>query len=219
MGFVVVDRVNYIYKSNPRYQDFQNTPDDAINVLHDIKVAPKTMCTLKQTWFSFLKTCKLLTTPCCESLWTWQSREVVEPLCACTTVLFSLEIFQIFFVFEHTSTTTETIKTMSTMTIITTTTSTCVDNLACTTVGYFFRHFYQNICGVILFDQISNKPFWCWHQKNLLFRLQVFTILCPKGKKLELGVSRCLIMHQPQQQQQKRRCQNSNNNNNMCGPP
>ena len=49
MGFVVVDRVNYIYKSNPRYQDFQNTPDDAINLLHDIKVAPKTMCTLKQT--------------------------------------------------------------------------------------------------------------------------------------------------------------------------
>ena len=168
--------------------------------------------------FLFLKTCKLLTTPCCESLWTWQSREVVEPLCACTTVLFSLEIFQ-FFVFDHTSTTTATIKTISNMSTMTTITTTCVDHLACTTVGYFFRHFYQNICGVILFGEISSKPFWCWHQKNLLFRLQVFTILCPKEKKLELGVPRCLIMHQPQQQQEKRQCQNSNNNNNMCGPP
>ena len=45
----LIDRVNYIYKSNPRYHDFQNTPDDAINVLHDIKLALKTMCTSKQT--------------------------------------------------------------------------------------------------------------------------------------------------------------------------
>ena len=45
----LIDRVNYIYKSNPRYHDFQNTVDDAINVLHDIKLALKTMCTLKQT--------------------------------------------------------------------------------------------------------------------------------------------------------------------------
>ena len=42
----LIDRVNYIHKSNPRYHDFQNTVDDAINVLHDIKLALKTMCTL-----------------------------------------------------------------------------------------------------------------------------------------------------------------------------